>query len=91
MSSLYKSATLDAFREWKLDLLLKEYQSGAIRFKQFCDLAAVSLYEGLLILERSEVEPPITEMIDEYSTQVANQLTDSDVFKKGNAPTDENS
>ncbi len=85
VSSIYRKATLKAFREWKLDYLLNEYQKGAIGFKTLCKLANLSFNEGVLLLEEKDIEPPISKLLDEYSSTVREKLTISDVLREGKA------
>lgn len=81
ISSIYRNATLESFRQWKISILLGEYQKGSIRFKQLCDLANITFQEGTLLLEKLDIEPPISVLIDEYTTETRKQI-DLSKFKK---------
>jgi predicted HTH domain antitoxin len=70
VSSIYRNATLEAFRQWKISVLITEYQKGSIGFKQFCKLASLSFEEATLIFQKEDIEPPISSIIDEYTSSV---------------------
>ncbi len=75
-SVLYKEATLDAFRRWKLDVLLKHYAGGAIGFKQLCNLGKISFQEGMMLIQENGIEPPIPEVVDDYTDSVRHRIED---------------
>lgn len=83
VSSIYRNATLDAFREWKLFILLKEYQDGSLGFKELCKLGNITLNQGALLLEQRNIEPPISELVDVYSSKIRDHLTVENIFKEG--------
>jgi predicted HTH domain antitoxin len=81
ISSIYRNATLESFREWKTSVLISEYQKGSIGFKQFCTLANLSFEEATLIFQKLDIEPPISSVIDDYTDEVRNH-TKLDKFKR---------
>ena len=72
MGSLYRLITLDNFKQWKIEKLLSEYKVGAIGFKKLCNLGNISLSEGMLLIEKKDIEPPISSEIDDYTEKVSN-------------------
>lgn len=82
ISSIYRNATLESFRQWKISILSAEYQKGSIRFKQFCDLANISFEEGTLILQKLDIEPPISSVIDDYTSETRKKMDLSKFRKK---------
>ena len=70
VAGLYRQATYESFRQWKLELILKEYQKGTTSFKKLCDLANISLLEGMIIIEKERIEPPIPNLVDDYTIEV---------------------
>lgn len=82
ISSIYRNATLESFREWKISVLINEYQKGSIRFKQLCDLASLTFEEATLLLQKMNIEPPISAIIDEYTTEKAKEISLSKHKKK---------
>ncbi len=74
MSVLYKEVTLDSFKQWKLQTLLDLYAKGTIGFKQLCNLGGISFQEGLLLIENADIEPPISETVDQYTDSVRDKL-----------------
>ncbi len=83
VSSIFRNAILEYFQEWKNNYLLREYQKGNIGFKQMCNLGGISFHRGLILLEENNVEPPITEIIDNWTSQVREKMTAKDIFKEG--------
>ncbi len=81
ISSIYRNATLESFRQWKISILISEYQKGSIRFKQLCDLGNISFEEGTLLLQKMDIEPPISAIIDEYTSKTRKKI-DLTNFKK---------
>lgn len=81
ISSIYRKATLEPFREWKISILIAEYKKASIRFKQLCDLANLTFEEATLILQKMDIEPPISSIIDDYTTETRNKIELSK-FKK---------
>lgn len=69
VGSLYRSITLDKFKTWKLEKLLEMYKLGEIGFKEMCDRGDISLNKGMLILEKEKIDPPISELIDDYTVE----------------------
>lgn len=87
--SFYRQVTLNTFKKEKLKLLIQEYSTGAIGFKKMCNLGNISLTEGMLLLEKEQIEPPIPAIIDEYTTQVTMEnikKKDYSIFKNGKKP-----
>jgi len=82
ISSIYRNATLESFRQWKISILLGEYQKGSIRFKQLCALGNISFEEGTLLLQKMDIEPPISAIIDEYTTETRKKIDLSNFKKK---------
>ncbi len=81
ISTIYREITLDTFRNWKLDILCEKYSAGTIGFKQLCKLANISYTRGLLVIEERALEPPISEMTDNYTEMVTDRLLDTIVDK----------
>ena len=74
------------FQEWKMSILLKEYSNGSIGFKQFCKLSGMTIPEGILFFEKVHIEPPISEIIDNYTDKIRESLKISDLTKNGKIP-----
>ncbi len=74
ISTLYREATIDRFKEWKLDILFNLYSQGTVGFKQLCNMANISFQEGLLLLEKKDLEPPIPSIVDDYTEAVADKI-----------------
>ncbi|OLS19224.1 MAG: hypothetical protein HeimC3_46550 [Candidatus Heimdallarchaeota archaeon LC_3] len=83
ISSIYRNITLDLFKEWKIEVLLKEYQKGIIGFKQFCNLSGMSFNEASLLMQTEDIEPPISALIDEYTSKIREKLIKTDIIKSG--------
>jgi len=73
IGSIYRTATLEGFHKWKIDILLSVYSKGNIGFKNMCDLADITLTKGMLLLEENNIEPPIPDIIDEYTIDLTLQ------------------
>lgn len=56
-----------------MEILLKEYQEGKIGFKRMCDLGSLTLLEGMKIVETERTEPPITDLMDEYTMKITEE------------------
>ena len=69
-AGIYREATLHAFQKWKINILLKEYKDGKIGFKEMCNLGNLTLLEGMKIIEIEQIEPPITDLMDEYTEKL---------------------
>ncbi len=91
ISSIYRNATLNPFQEWKLSVLLDEYRKGAIGFKQLCNLGNITFQEGSLILEKNAIDPPISELMDDYMNKVSEQIKPKELFKEKSVPKRESS
>ncbi len=74
VSTIYRDVTLETFREWKLDILLSLYEKGAIGFKHLCRLGNISLQEGMLLIEKRDIEPPISEQVDLHTEEVTRKI-----------------
>ena len=85
-SSIYKANTLSAFQEWRQKTLLKEYQSGSISFKSFCRLNSISIYQGILLLERNQIEPPISSLMDDFTSTSRKSIDPMQIFKGRKIP-----
>ena len=83
VSSIYRNATFDAFQEWKMAILLKEFQKGSLGFKELCKLGNITFNEGVLLFQQRDIEPPISELVDEYTSKIRDQLVMEDLFKEG--------
>lgn len=70
VSTIYREATMETFRTWKMDILCELYAKGSISFKQLCNIGNISFLEGMLLIEQKEIEPPIPESVDEYTTMI---------------------
>lgn len=70
-ASIYRDVTLDYFRQWKENILLNDYMKGEISIKEFCSLANISFFKAMTIIEESELEPVIPNIITEYTTNLA--------------------
>ncbi len=86
VSSIYRNNTLESFQQWKISVLLKEYEKGAIGFKNFCFLANITLLQGMIVIEEQGIEPVMPSAIDEYTESIRKDMTESDLFKKGKIP-----
>lgn len=86
IGSIYRQATLDEFRKWKLNELLSLYSKGEIGFKEMCDIGEITLTKGMLLLQENDIEPPIPDIIDEYTISVTLkniQSNDKSIYKNG--------
>ncbi len=81
VSTIYRNATLDSFQDWKINYLLKEYQNGSIGLKQFTKLANINFNQAILYLQEFNIEPPISEIIDDYTTNLAENIEPETAFK----------
>ena len=86
ISTIYRNATMDHFQKWKEQLLLDEYEKGSISIKTFCTLTNKTFHETLLLLEKKGINPPITQIMDEYTSTIRKNLKDKDLFKEGVNP-----
>ena len=86
ISTIYRKVTFDSFLEWKTELLLEEYKRGSLGVKAFCRLGNLTFHEAILLLQEKSVEPPITELMDLYTSEARKKLKLSDVFKDGVVP-----
>lgn len=86
VSTIYRNSTMDHYQEWKLNVLLDEYKRGAINIKTICKLTDKSFHEALLLLEKHQIEPPISQIMDEYTSSVRAKLTPKSLFKDGKVP-----
>ena len=83
-ASLYRDITLETFREWKQNFLLKEYINGDVTIKEFCKLANISMFKAMSLIENTTLEPNIPDIIDEYSTKMTEyniKTQDASIFK----------
>ena len=74
LASLYRQATNEALRKWKLDKLIELYEQGSLGLKRAWKLSNLTWNAFLLELERRETEPPITELIDNFTDQVRESI-----------------
>jgi hypothetical protein len=74
VSSLYRDITLETYHQWRLSVLLDIYQKGSIGFKKMCRLAKISLTEGMIEIQKRQIEPPITDSMDEHTSSVRDKL-----------------
>ena len=86
VSTIYRNATLESFQDWKLNYLLKEYQNGNIGLKQFTKLAHINFNQAILYLQKFNIEPPISEIIDDYTTNLAETIKPETAFKNKKVP-----
>jgi len=86
ISGIYRNATLESFRSWKTNVLLKEYGQGRIGFKQFCALGNLTFPEASRLIEQLKVEPAISEEMDNYTNQISEKITSEDLFRAGSMP-----
>ena len=77
-ASLYRDVTLDTFRQWKRNQLLTSFLKGEITIKMFCRLADFSIFEAMVFIENSGLEPDIPSIINEYT----NTLTEENIKKE---------
>lgn len=86
VSTIYRNATLESFQEWKINFLLKEYQTGNIGIKQFIRLANISFNQANLLFQKFNIEPPISEIIDDYTTNLRETINQNSMFKNSKVP-----
>ena len=67
IGTLYRSATQAEFHRWKLQLLVSLYSEGDIGFIKMCDIGNISLMKGMVLLEENGIEPPISDLVDDYT------------------------
>ena len=75
MSTIYRDITFDTYKKWKITVILQLYAAGKIGFKHLCRMADISFTEGLLLIEENEIEPPIPESVDDYTSKVAKRIS----------------
>lgn len=83
LSGAFKEITFGAFNEWKINYLLTEYQSGMINLKKAWVLSNLPLMAFLYLLEKQEIEPPHTELMELKSEETRQLLTVDNLFKPG--------
>lgn len=67
IGSIYRLATLEEFHKWKLQELLSLYSKGELSFKEMCNIGEITLTKGMLLLQENDIEPPIPDIVDEYT------------------------
>ena len=72
-ATLYRDKTLQAFREWKVKFLVNQHLEGKMGFKQFCNLANISLIEGMQLIQDADQTPLTPEILDDYTLQQTEQ------------------
>lgn len=72
-ASTYRDVTIEHFRQWKQDVLLNDYMKGEISIKEFCNLAHVSFFRAMTLIEESGLEPLIPSIITEYTTELTEE------------------
>lgn len=65
-----------------MTILLAEYRKGSMRFKQLCNLANITFEEATLLMQKMDIEPPISSIIDDYTTETRNKIEFSKYKKK---------
>lgn len=68
-ATLYRDKTLQAFREWKIHFLLNQYFEGKLGFKRFCNLASITLIEGMQLVQEANGSPVTPEILDNYTNE----------------------
>lgn len=81
IATLYRQATSNAFNEWKLDQLFRLYSIGRLVLKKAWKLSRMTWPEFLLELERRQIEPPISELIDDYTEEIRKKIPLKDHIK----------
>ena len=74
ISTIYREVTIETYKAWKLDILCELYAKGAIGFKYLCNIGNISFQEGLLLIQEKEIEPPISNAIDDYTNEVTKRM-----------------
>lgn len=74
MSSVYRSITFQGFITWKIEYLLAEYSKGVIGFKQLCKLGNLTFTEAMLLIEKYDIEPPISEVVDLATSRATQKI-----------------
>lgn len=64
-------------------ITIEDYEKGTISIKTYCNLTNKTFHETLLLLEKKGIEPPITQVMDEYTSAIRKKLTTKDIFKEG--------
>ena len=89
MGSFYRQITLEEFKKQKIKVLSNEYKIGALGFKTMCNLGNLTLTQGMLLLEKENIEPPIPALVDDYTEEVTTRIIQSkdySIFKEGEKP-----
>jgi predicted HTH domain antitoxin len=68
--------------EWKLDQLFRLYSNGRLGLKKAWQLSRMAWAEFLLELDRRQIEPPISELVDEYTSKVRQKIQLNDHKKQ---------
>lgn len=92
IGSIYRLATLDEFHKWKLNELLLLYSKGEIGFKEMCNIGEITLTKGMLLLQENDINPPIPDIVDEYTISVTLEnirSKDKSIYKNGKGITRE--
>lgn len=74
IASLYRQATNEALRKWKLDKLIELHGQGSLGLKKAWKLSNLTWNAFLLELEKRETDPPITDLIDSFTDQVREDI-----------------
>lgn len=86
ISSIYRDRTIDYYKKWKIEYLLRDLEVGKIGFKVFCDLGSLSPLEAMIVIEESNMETKLPEIVDEYTSSVAKTIKVEELFRKGKTP-----
>ncbi len=74
MGTVFREATLDAFRNWKREVLLNLYAEGKIGMLELCKRGNLTLSEAFMLIEEAGVEPPITEEMDRHTSRTRDEI-----------------
>ena len=86
VSSIYRNVTLESIQDWKINFLLKEYQSGSLSIKKLLQLANLNFNQITMLFQKYNIEPPVSELIDNYTSKLAEEIDPATIFKDGKVP-----
>lgn len=91
MSTIYKSITLNHFKNWKKNILLEEFEKGNLSIKQICKIGNFTFHEILKSMEENKIDQPISDLVEDYTLTVLDQLKKKQIFKEGFSSNDRKS
>jgi len=79
-STLAKQITIPEIKKFLVDKSIEEYKSGRIGFKRAWKLSRISFFEFVNELIKQDIEPPLSEKVQDYGEEVRKKVRDDEVF-----------